>query len=236
VFTIAVANPGSGPATGVKLTDPLPSGAGLSWTIDSQSPGAPCTISAGSLVCELGDLPSGASFNATVGSTTTSASCGTYTNTATATATNRSGADASATTTVQCIQQTYGGCSPGFWKQQKQFIYWMAPYTPSTFIGSVFSAANSYATDKDARPIATQTLLQGLEFRGGNSIGGAAEILTRAAVAAVLNAANPTVNYPRSKTDVIASVNIALASGNRSTILALASGLDTDNNLQCTAK
>ena len=62
---------------------------------------------------------------------------------------------------------------------------------------------------------------------------GGAEILLRAAVAALLNASHPGVDYPRSTASVISDVNTALASGNRDTMLTLANSLDADNNQGC---
>jgi hypothetical protein len=41
------------------------------------------------------------------------------------------------------------------------------------------------------------------------------------------------VEFPLSQSDVIAQVNAALASGNRQTMLSLASQLDKLNNLGC---
>jgi hypothetical protein len=41
------------------------------------------------------------------------------------------------------------------------------------------------------------------------------------------------VDYPRTTIEVINAVNGALASGNRNTMLTLATGLDRDNNLGC---
>jgi hypothetical protein len=52
-------------------------------------------------------------------------------------------------------------------------------------------------------------------------------------VAALLNSAHPDVDYPRTTSSVIADVNAALASNNRTTMLNLASALDRDNNLGC---
>ena len=78
-----------------------------------------------------------------------------------------------------------------------------------------------------------RTLLQALNFDGGSSTTAAARILLRAAVSALLNAASPDVNYPLTTAEVIAQVNAALASNNRSTMLALASQLDSYNNLGC---
>jgi len=77
------------------------------------------------------------------------------------------------------------------------------------------------------------TLLDALNYNGGSGRTGAARILLRAAVAALLNAASPNVDYPRTPAEVITSVNVALTSNSRSTMLTLAAELDRDNNLGC---
>jgi hypothetical protein len=77
------------------------------------------------------------------------------------------------------------------------------------------------------------TLLDALNYKGGSGLKGAARNLLRAAVAALLNAASPNVDYPRTTAEVIADVNAALASNSRSTMLSLAEELDRDNNLGC---
>jgi hypothetical protein len=41
------------------------------------------------------------------------------------------------------------------------------------------------------------------------------------------------VDYPRTAASIIADVNAALATGSRSTMLALKNALDADNNLGC---
>jgi hypothetical protein len=74
------------------------------------------------------------------------------------------------------------------------------------------------------------TMLEALNYSGGNNLKGAAQILLRAAVAAVLNAAHPDVQYAFTEGDVIADVNAALASLNRDAMLALATELDNANN------
>jgi hypothetical protein len=90
----------------------------------------------------------------------------------------------------------------------------------------VFDVPDSFGLDN-------VTLRQALSFKGGFGTLGAARILLRAAVAALLNSAHPDVDYPRTPADVIAAVNAALASKNRSTMLSLATELDADNNLGC---
>jgi hypothetical protein len=57
--------------------------------------------------------------------------------------------------------------------------------------------------------------------------------LLRAGAAALLNAADSSVNYPLSSAQVVSQVNAALASGDRQTIVDLTVQLDADNNLPC---
>jgi hypothetical protein len=72
-----------------------------------------------------------------------------------------------------------------------------------------------------------------LDFQGGSGVCGAARILLRAAVAALLNASSLEVNYPLSEPEVIGLVNGALATCSRDTIIELAGELDRANNLGC---
>src|SRR5262249_57280117 len=66
-YAITVQNAGSGPAQGVKLTDPLPAGATLVSATPSQ--GA-CTGST-TVTCSLGSLAGGASATVTLAGTAT---------------------------------------------------------------------------------------------------------------------------------------------------------------------
>jgi hypothetical protein len=99
-------------------------------------------------------------------------------------------------------------------------------FTPTQTLESVFDVPDGFGLDN-------RTLRQALSFGGGSGTTGAARILLRAAVAAMLNSAHPDVNYPRTTAEVIADVNAALASGNRTVMLDLAAELDADNNLGC---
>jgi hypothetical protein len=118
------------------------------------------------------------------------------------------------------------GCTPGFWKNHVGS--WAATgLTPGRTAGSVFTAASAFPS------LASRTLLQSLQGGGGSGTIGAARILLRAAVAALLNASHPQLDYPRTPTDVIAAVNAALASNNRTTMLTLATALDNENQLGC---
>jgi hypothetical protein len=118
------------------------------------------------------------------------------------------------------------GCGPGYWKGHAE-AWPPTGYSPSQTVGSVFGAAGAYPS------LASQSLLQEIHGRGGPGTSGGAQILLRAAVASLLNAAHPDVNYPRTEADVLASVNVALASNNRAVMLELATELAVDNDEAC---
>jgi hypothetical protein len=118
------------------------------------------------------------------------------------------------------------GCSPGYWKNHTR-SWAAAGYSPSQSTSSVFSAAGAYGS------LGSQSLLQSIQGGGGPGATGAAKILLRAAVAALLNAAHPGVDYTRTAAAIVSDVNAALAGGDRDAMLALASALDDDNNLGC---
>lgn len=112
------------------------------------------------------------------------------------------------------------GLTPGYWKNHVSA--WTAPYASGATLAQVgFTGALSGGT----------TLLAALQGGGGPGIAGAQKILYRAAVAALLNAASPTVDYPLTQAQILAQVNAAVATGNRAGILALADTLDAHNNL-----
>src|SRR5215831_18063702 len=109
------------------------------------------------------------------------------------------------------------GCSPGFWKNHPDVEkFW--EYLPGQNLDPVFSVPPTL--------IFNYTLLEALSFGGGPGARGGAQILLRAAVAALLNAASPALEFPLSQADVISQVNAALATGDRATMLALATQLD----------
>ena len=100
-FTITVSNAGPGTAKSVTLNDPLPTGAGINWTISPAN--AACNIAAGTLTCSFGDMAAGGSASVHITSTTSAATvCKVYPNTASAQATNAPQVQASASTTVLC--------------------------------------------------------------------------------------------------------------------------------------
>src|SRR4029453_18310991 len=105
-FVIEATNNGAGTAHGVTVTDTLPTGAGLNWTIDAANSDAGCSISAGVLTCNWGDLASGASKSVHITSPTTAATCGTVDNTASVTTSNDGSDSDDASVTVDCPDVT----------------------------------------------------------------------------------------------------------------------------------
>jgi uncharacterized repeat protein (TIGR01451 family) len=103
-FTITVTNTGVGTASTVTLSDALPTGSGVSWSIDGGTGAAQCSISGSpqSLSCSFGSMASSASKTVHITSSTTALSCGSYHNTATAQATNNAQVSDDATEGVVC--------------------------------------------------------------------------------------------------------------------------------------
>jgi hypothetical protein len=159
-----------------------------------------------------------ASSIAVAGETTTSSDSSTTTS-------SSSTSTSASTTTSTTTPPGQEGCTPGFWKQPQHLDAWVG-FSPSQTLESVFDVPDAFGLDD-------VTLLAALDFEGGPTTADAAEVLLRQAVAALLNAASPDVDYPLTVAEIIAEVNAALASGDRATILALAEELDTFNNLFC---
>ena len=137
------------------------------------------------------------------------------------------GATCAGNVTVYMFCEVIGreGCSPGYWKLHPE-AWVITNFSPDQTLESIFNVP-------DALELDNVTLLQALQAKDGNGLVGAAKILLRAATAALLNAAHRDVDYPINMAKIISDVNAALASGNRNTILKLASTLDKYNNLTC---
>ncbi len=120
------------------------------------------------------------------------------------------------------------GCTPGYWKNHTD--NW-EEYASTDPLDWQFNFPDSLADMRD------DTWLEALGYNGGPGTSGAARILMRAATASFLNAAHEGVGFPlRRFTDpgnMLEQVNAALASGDRATMLALATYLDGLNNLGC---
>jgi hypothetical protein len=116
------------------------------------------------------------------------------------------------------------GCTPGYWKNHLD-AWGPTSYSPGQALSSVFSGAGS---------LGSASLLDALKFKGGSTLDAKKQILLRAAVASLLNAAHPDVAFGSTPAQVISAVNAALASNDADAILALATSLDDANNAGCT--
>jgi hypothetical protein len=99
-------------------------------------------------------------------------------------------------------------------------------FSPNQTVESVF--------DLPAFPnIGNATLDEALGFGGGPTVAAAVRVLIRQAVAGVLNASHPDVNYPLTAAQIIANVNAAIATNNRNTILGLKDQIAGFNERRC---
>lgn len=134
-----------------------------------------------------------------------------------------------------CRTETLGdeGCTLGYWKNHtgegrgNQQNAWAATgYSTDDALEDVFDVPDDYELDD-------VTLLEALSFNGGGDATAASRLLLKQAVAAVLNASHGAVDYALTSGDIIAQVNAALATEDRSTMLTLKDELDAFNNAGC---
>lgn len=126
------------------------------------------------------------------------------------------------------ISQEIQGCTPGYWKNHTD--EWdNTAFSTGDLVSSIFARAGSapYADLGD------DTLLEALDYEGGDTLEDKARILLRAAVASVLNASHPDVDFGMSVSEIQTAVNAALDSQDKDEILSLATELDGLNNSGC---
>jgi len=120
---------------------------------------------------------------------------------------------------IRCVPPPppFQGCTPGYWRQDQHFDSW-APtgYAPGDDFEFIFGVDASFDP---------HTLLDAVWLGGGGEFA-----LARHAVAALLNAAHPDVNYQYSSAEIIAGVQSAYATGNFEPFKSL---LDYANNAGC---
>lgn len=93
------------------------------------------------------------------------------------------------------VERGDDGCTPGFWKQDHHRHLWTG-FDPDEIFSDVFGVGPAI------------TLFEAVNLRGGG-----ANRLMAHAVAAILNASNPDVNYAFSIAEIIALVQDAFATG-----------------------
>ena len=130
--------------------------------------------------------------------------------------------DPAAVETVTFTNVVRFGCTLGFWKNHEEA--WPAAYDPAT---STIAGAGFVYPDLD-----TTLLMDALKFKGGKGLEGGAKILLRQSVAALFNEAAFGQDYV-SIGDLVADVNAALASGDRTAMTTVAEELDVNNNGFC---
>jgi hypothetical protein len=97
------------------------------------------------------------------------------------------------------------GCTPGYWKNHTDS--WVV-YSPEDLIGNVFGLWDDWFNlREELSDIADYTLLEALNFKGGPGIEGAAKILLRSAVAALLNASHPDIDYSQTE-ELVLSIRL----------------------------
>jgi hypothetical protein len=107
------------------------------------------------------------------------------------------------------------GCTPGYWKQPHHFDSWEATgFAPGDSFDATMGVDSSF-----------DTLLDGVSAKGGGE-----KAFARHAVAALLNASSPDVDYGLSSGDVIALVQDAYATGDFETAKDL---LEEQNEAGC---
>lgn len=122
------------------------------------------------------------------------------------------------------------GCTPGFWKNnadKKGAVAWPEGFSPDDTLSDI-GIVNDIGVN-----VTSITLIQALNFGGGETLEDAERNLLKHAVAAILNAANDDVNYDLTVAEIVEMVNEALASDDRDTILDLKDELDDLNNQLC---
>jgi uncharacterized repeat protein (TIGR01451 family) len=108
-FTITVTSSGKATATNVTLVDALPTGSGISWTIDGGTGAGSCSIEGSALSCGFGDMAPGSSSTVHIGSDTASNLCGRVPNSATASASNISPVTDGDSVTLGCPAPSHPG-------------------------------------------------------------------------------------------------------------------------------
>ena len=87
---------------------------------------------------------------------------------------------------------SFQGCTSGYWKEHLD-AWFSTGFSPNQNLNTVFNSAYLGG-------LGNKTLDAALNFQEGSTLQGAKEILLRAAVAALLNAAHPNMDYPLTTT------------------------------------
>jgi hypothetical protein len=110
------------------------------------------------------------------------------------------------TPTLTPTPVTFEGCTPGYWKQDQHFGSWVG-FFPNQRFSAVFGVVITIR-GQGQTTITDPTLVEALDANGGD-----VNALVRHAVAGLLNAASPGVDYPFTTAQIIAWTQQAILTG-----------------------
>jgi hypothetical protein len=117
------------------------------------------------------------------------------------------------------------GCTADVWNGKPEWIG--TGIAPGQKVKDTFSQSSRYGQ------IGNVTLRTALHFQGGGGVLGAAKALIREGAAALLNATDPALEYPYTRSQLIVRVNEALASNDSARMGELAALLREANEAGC---
>ena len=135
----------------------------------------------------------------------------------------------------ELIRLYWYGFTPGYWKNHAEEWY-RTDYMTTDLVRVIFGITNEDVLKSGKLDLnkdnMEDTLMDALNYKGGNDLRGKVQILLRAAVAGLLNESALGDYYPpyEDTYDLIMAVQEAVNSGNRGTINSLAGQFDYWNN------
>lgn len=117
------------------------------------------------------------------------------------------------------------GCAAEVWNAKPEWIG--TGIAPGQKVGNTFSQSSRYGQ------IGNVTLRTALHFQAGGGVLGSAKVLIREGAAALLNATDPKLEYPYTRSQIIVLVDAALASGDSGRMGELAALLRAANEAGC---
>jgi hypothetical protein len=140
------------------------------------------------------------------------------------------GGSGPAVKTFEVINGGGEGLTPGFWKQNATFRSKVTGNIGEAWLDAGFTppgvSLSTLFTSLAGTQYASLNMLQGLSLSGGGI-----QALIRHAVAGILNASHPGIEYDLTVDDIKTAVNAAILGGNAATIEDLKDDLDGFNNL-----
>jgi hypothetical protein len=115
------------------------------------------------------------------------------------------------------------GCTLGYWKNHPGS--WVT-YAPGDTIGATFNLTSAQT------PYADTTLMDGLNFKGGNDVLGGERILLKQAIAGLLNS-SAGLDYGAGVKEIIGLTRNAILSGDRSFMIKRAGQFNIRNSVGC---